>query len=283
MKWGPTLKQSPVAACALVLIGLLTAACDPADVKYTVEFQPAAPTTEPQPGTSELQVGATLFINRGFQWRDGLLHIPPGYNPSAAQPTPLLVWLHGGGGSARDAKALFPAADEFGVVVLAPDSRHNTWDGIDSPFGPDPRFLETALRYTAQRVNIDPERIVLGGLSDGASYALAIGRSNGELFRHIVAVAPWRLKPPGPIQGQPRILVAHGRDDNVYPEWHSRRFLAPGLSEAGYDVTYYAFDGPHKVTEAAADTIMRWITESRPGRSQSAAELEVSPGAAVPR
>ncbi|MEM9313521.1 MAG: phospholipase [Pseudomonadota bacterium] len=261
---------SPASACGALLLLLLLAACNPADTKYTVEFQATTPTLEPQIGTHELQLGATLFINRGFQWRDGLLHIPSGYRSSAAVPTPLLIWLHGGGGSAKDAKTLFPAADEFGVVVLAPDSRHNTWDGIDSPFGPDPNFIEKALRYTAERVHIDPQRITLGGLSDGASYALAIGRSNGDLFRHIVAVSAWRLRPPGPAQGQPRILVAHGRNDNVYPEWHSRHVLAPGLSEAGYDVTYHAFDGPHAVTAAAAQTIMRWIISAPDPNSEEA-------------
>ncbi|MEL7047083.1 MAG: hypothetical protein AAGL66_19030, partial [Pseudomonadota bacterium] len=150
MKRGSMVRLSPTSAVGVALLLLWVAACNPPDIKYTVEFQPASPTVKPQTGTSELQLGATLFVNRGFQWRDGLLHIPTGYESSAAVQTPLLIWLHGGGGSARDAKALFPAADEFGVVVLAPDSRHNTWDGIDSPFGPDPRFIEKALRYTAE-------------------------------------------------------------------------------------------------------------------------------------
>ena len=81
-------------------------------------------------------------------------------------------------------------AEEFGVVMLALDSRHNTWDGIDSPFGPDVQFIDAALRYTFERVAIDPGRIAIGGLSDGGSYSLSLGLVNGDLFTHLVAVAP---------------------------------------------------------------------------------------------
>jgi phospholipase/carboxylesterase len=69
---------------------------------------------------------------------------------------PLLVWLHGGGGRADSFRYLFPLAEEFGVVILALDARHNTWDGIDSPFGPDVQFIDTALQHTFERVAIDP-------------------------------------------------------------------------------------------------------------------------------
>ncbi|MEO0436177.1 MAG: alpha/beta hydrolase [Pseudomonadota bacterium] len=210
-------------------------------------------------GTMPLELGERLFINRGFEWRDGLLHVPP--TDGETGPRPLLVWLHGGGGHARDAKKLFPFADEFGVVVLAVDSRHNTWDGIDSKFGPDVRFIQRALQRVMSVTAIDPKRIALGGASDGGTYALAIGRSNGRVFSHLIAVSPWWMSPPSPPEGKPPILVVHGRQDNVYPEWHSRRFIVPSLKEDGYDVSYFSYDGPHWVTEIAGRKILRWFAE----------------------
>ena len=68
---------------------------------------------------------------------------------ASGTPVPLLVLLHGGGGQARDFHYMFPLAEEFGVALLPLDARHNTWDGVDSPFGPDVLFIDTALRYTS--------------------------------------------------------------------------------------------------------------------------------------
>src|SRR5262245_28218311 len=53
--------------------------------------------------------------------RDGMLYVPKGYKESERMP--LLVWLHGAGGSGNVSPALSALADEFGIVVLAPDSR----------------------------------------------------------------------------------------------------------------------------------------------------------------
>jgi len=185
------------------------------------------------------------------------------YIPELAKqhkPMPLLVWLHGGGGSADDIRHIFPLAEELGVVVLAIDSRHNTWDGIDSPFGPDVLFIDAALQYTFERVAIDPQRIALGGLSDGAAYALALGRANGDLFSHLIAVAPGHLNPPSPPVGQPHIYVAHGTRDNVYSVLGTRHFIVPRLKSRGYNVSYHEFDGPHWVPAQVAEKILTWLT-----------------------
>ena len=138
------------------------------------------------------------------------------------RPLPLIVLLHGGGGRAEDFRHMFPLAEEFGVAMLALDSRHNTWDGIDSPFGPDVQFIDAALRYTLERVAVDPARIALGGMSDGGAYSLSLGLVNGDLFTHLVAVAPGFYDPPAPTAGRPRIFVAHGTRDNVYSATGSR-------------------------------------------------------------
>src|SRR5262245_56561514 len=60
--------------------------------------------------------------------RDGVLQLPT--KPSG-EPLPLLVMLHGAGGSGEGVlRRVTAAAEEAGVAVLAPDSRDSTWDGI---------------------------------------------------------------------------------------------------------------------------------------------------------
>jgi phospholipase/carboxylesterase len=194
---------------------------------------------------------------RDLAKRDGRLYVPRQAAPQ--HPLPLIVLLHGGGGQAEDFQSKFPLAEQFGVVMLAVDSRDNTWDGIDSPYGPDVSFIDAALRYTFDRVAVDPGKIALAGLSDGGAYSLSLGLVNGDLFTHLVAVAPGYFAPPAPPVGRPRIFIGHGTRDNIYSVASSSRVIVPQLKSAGYDVTFYEFDGPHWVTDAAAVRVMEWL------------------------
>src|SRR5215210_7974379 len=64
--------------------------------------------------------------------RDGLIHLPS----KATGPLPLLVLLHGAGGSASGiTRRLGAYADEQGVALLVPDSRGSTWDAIGGALG----------------------------------------------------------------------------------------------------------------------------------------------------
>ena len=175
---------------------------------------------------------------------------------------------NGGGGRSASFKYFFPLAEAYGVVILALDARDNTWDGIDSPFGPDVLFIDAALQHTFDCVTIAPKRIALGGISDGASYALALGRANGDLFSHLIAVAPWRLDPPGPPVGKPKILVAHGTRDNVYSVTGSRLYIVPELKHEGYEVTYLEFDGPHWLPRPVARHVLAWLVQNGDARQE---------------
>ena len=248
--WAP-LAPLLVAALAVTVFG-----CGRAGPQVTrVQARPVAPTLTIDRGEHPLGMGTWRL--RDAAKRDGRLYVPRQAAPQ--HPLPLLVLLHGGGGRAEDFRSTFPLAEEFGVVMLALDSRDNTWDGIDSPYGPDVQFIDAALRYTFERVAVDPGRIALGGLSDGGAYSLSLGLVNGDLFTHVVAVAPGFFAPPAPPTGRPRIFVAHGTRDNVYRAAGSRRGIVPQLTSAGYDVTYFEFDGPHWVTEAAARQALQWL------------------------
>jgi predicted esterase len=83
---------------------------------------------------------------------------------------------------------------------------------------------------------------------------------NGDLFTHIIAVAPGRYTVVAPPVGRPRILVAHGTRDNVYPTFLSRGMVVPKLQNDGYDVTYREFDGPHFLPAPIAREVLEWFT-----------------------
>lgn len=159
--------------------------------------------------------------------RDGVLYIPPVHEPDGERPAPLLLMLHGAGGSGRRAaRLLAPFAEQAGCVILAPDSRGSTWDAVTSKFGPDVRFIERALSTTLGRCSIESSRIAAAGFSDGATYALGLGRANGRLFSHVLAFSPGFLV-PAHLVGSPRIYVSHGlaRSERRDP---SDRLVQPG-------------------------------------------------------
>ncbi|TQN42792.1 putative esterase [Blastococcus colisei] len=195
--------------------------------------------------------------------RDPVLHVPPGFDPAAAAP--LVVSLHGAGGSAAGGLALLSAlADEHGLLVLAPASRGSTWDAIRGRYGADRALVDQALETVFTTVRVDPERIAVAGFSDGASYALGLGLANGVLFRRIVAFSPGFV-PSASRQGRPDVYVSHGDADDVLPVGRTSRRIVPALEEDGYDVIYREFAGGHTVPPGIAREAVEWLDRGGAG------------------
>ena len=118
------------------------------------------------------------------------LYVPPGYRGD--RPMPLLVMLHGAGGTPRGAIALVRRhADALGLLILAPKSTAVTWDVIaDGRVGPDAAALDALVRRASIDYAVDQSRVAIGGFSDGASYALTIGLARGERYSDIIASRP---------------------------------------------------------------------------------------------
>jgi phospholipase/carboxylesterase len=212
--------------------------------------RPGRPTAPPSLGLQP------LGIESG---RDALLYVPAGYH--AAQPTPLVLMLHGAGGNAHHGLAPFlDLADEAGWILLAPDSRKQTWDIIvRQQYGLDIAFIDEALGQVFSRYAVDPARIAVEGFSDGASYALSVGLINGDLFTHIIAFSPGFMAPLSQT-GEPRIYISHGIHDSVLPIDRCSRRLVPQLQRARYDVHYHEFDGPHTVPPEIVAEARVWFS-----------------------
>lgn len=234
-----------LAHCGLAAATMPTPGGDP-----RLRSRPAGPVLTPQTGLQPLDLAPG---------RDGLLYVPPTYRPDV--PLPLVVLLHGAGRGAgelmdphqREAEAL-----GLDLVLLAPDSRAATWDAIYTGFGPDVQYLDAALAYTFERCAIDPARIVIAGFSDGASYALGLGRANGDLAAKTVAYAPGMLMDVES-HGHPRFFVTHGTADSILPVENTRQIIVPGLRNAGYDVEYREWDGGHGVSIALLREVITWM------------------------
>jgi predicted esterase len=208
----------------------------------------AAPTTTLGPGVHELGLGA---------FRDGYLRLPEGYD--AATPAPLSLFLHGAGGDAYDWEGGFPLFDELGMAVLAVDSRDASWDLRYGAFGPDVAFIDSALEQTFARCHVDATRLGIAGFSDGASYALSVGLTNGDLFTHVFGFSPGFVETEQR-NGTPPVFLSHGTDDQVLPVGFSRG-LADQLRSPGHEVLFEVFAGGHVIPYAIAEAALQWLVE----------------------
>jgi phospholipase/carboxylesterase len=129
--------------------------------------------------------------------RDGPLYVPASH--AAGRPAPLVLMLHGAGGNARGGLRFFlDRADAAGLLLVAPESRLATWDVLVGGYGPDVAYVDRALAQVFARYAVDPSRVAVEGFSDGASYALSLGLTNGDLFTHVLAFSPGFAAPETP-------------------------------------------------------------------------------------
>jgi hypothetical protein len=101
-----------------------------------------------------------------------------------------------------------------------------------------------------------------GIFSDGASYALSLGITNGDLFTHVLAFSLGLMAPAGRT-GSPRIFVSHGVRDGVLPIDRCSRSIVPELKRGGYDVLYREFDGEHSISLEIALEAIGWFTQQK--------------------
>ena len=191
--------------------------------------------------------------------RDGSVYVPKRYKPGV--PMPVMMLLHGLAGSAESARGMYPLAEEFGVIIIAPESRGITWGQSIPGFDEDVRYLGPAYRHVRSMLTVDTSHVALAGISDGAGYALSMGLAYGDSFNHVMVFAGG-LMVPFRRQGKPRLFIAHGITDTQMPIDLTARKYVPQLKGEGYDVTYHEYEGGHRVPPAEIREAFKWFIAS---------------------
>jgi predicted esterase len=179
------------------------------------------------------------------------------YVPASTRgPAPLILLLHGAGGNAATFAERFTAqADKRGAVLLAVQSANASWalrPGDDArATGSDPANIDAAFTALFAKAPVDPKRIIVAGFSDGASYALWLGRANARLFHGVLALSAGFVIEPPDVDSRQRIFIAHGRRDKVIPFTYVRNTIVPQLERAGFRPKTSWFVGGHVIDEAA--------------------------------
>jgi phospholipase/carboxylesterase len=177
--------------------------------------------------------------------RDTVLVVPEGLEPGV--PVPLLVMFHGASGSAEKVLPFFEEhANKRKFLLLVPQSMFVTWDLTIAGNGPDLARLDKALTEVAAHFPIERDHFGFAGFSDGGSYSLSIGVSNGDLLSHVIMLSGGFMNAYQPI-GKPLVFIAHSPEDEQLPIDISGLKFAKMLKSAGYDVEYVEFSGRHVI------------------------------------
>ena len=197
--------------------------------------------------------------------------------PAAGPADGALVLFHGRGTSEHD---LFPLLDMLdperrlvgvtprGPLALPPGGAH--WYvvrqvGFPDPdtFGPTYDLASRWLDRLADEVGVPPERTVLGGFSQGAVMAHALGLGTGRprpagvlaLSGFIPVVDGFEpdLNPP-----LPPVAIGHGTLDPVISVEFGRRARAI-LQDAGADLLYREYPLPHTIDPRFLDELQGWV------------------------
>jgi polyhydroxybutyrate depolymerase len=225
---------------------------------------------------------------RGRAW---IVYVPPNYNP--AQPTPLVVVLHGRPSNAASMAAItqFNAvADRHGFIVAYPDGIDNQWATHFDLIGSDVRlggmrsvapqndveFLTNLADDLRLDFNIDPTRMYVTGFSNGGFMTLRMACSASDRFAAFAEVGAALYNEMTEICGRGRpapLLLMHGSVD-------------PSIPYGGVTVRNPEGGDPLRVTLSVQNTVAFFINRngcSLAGESATLRELGQSPGTHVIR
>lgn len=182
------------------------------------------------------------------------VYVPP-HLPG--EKLPCVVFLHGSGGNFQGYLWVWKQlADAGRFVVVAPGFGFGNWHhegGVEA--------IDAARRYAVESLPVDPQRLVLAGLSNGGRGVMrAIEADEARAWRGaillsaVVDVEPsvdaWRGRP---------VLLVHGlRDDRIAAKWF--QLATDALRTAGAKVTAFSDpDEDHFLVFSRRDEVQAWV------------------------
>lgn len=161
--------------------------------------------------------------------RTHLIYIPSSYDRT--KPTPLVIALHGGGGTGKDMVRLTvegfnTLADREGFIVVYPDGIEKHWNdgrgGDETGYRAhvenidDVGFISALIDHVVKELSIDRKRVYVTGMSNGAIMSHRLACELSDKITAIASVAgniPERLYPKcAPTRPIPVMLINNLND-----------------------------------------------------------------------
>ncbi len=198
--------------------------------------------------------------------------LPTGYEPN--YPYPLLVFLHGHGGSEEQVLRLAPKLSRRNYVCIGLRGPHPAGTRSDGrpvfswgADGPTDALIEEyvfgAVLQTRRHFHVHSERIYLAGFQEGATLAYRLGMTFPEKFAGVISLNGCLPRRGGPLLRLPevrdlKVLIGHGIANAVVPlsmaQADQRLFYSAGL-----DVTLHTYPSNHRIHAEMLRDIDHWI------------------------
>lgn len=200
---------------------------------------------------------------------------------AASTPRPwLLVLMHGVGSNEQDLFSLAPhIPDQFHVLSLRAPFRmgpgsHAWFDFSIEPNGErsineaqeaeSRAILVQAVQSVAEQLGIPPERVVVGGFSQGGIMALSLLLTQPALMQ---AAMVWHSRllqqvvpltaPADALRGK-HLWLSHGTHDNVIPLAHAQA-IAHHMAPLPVTVAYHEFPSAHEIRPSELAATVAWL------------------------
>ncbi len=176
-------------------------------------------------------------------------------------PRPLIIVLHGHGGHAEEYPAVWgPAAQEIGAILAVPQGAKRVgagraWTDVNEAEA----IVRLTIDYVRSRFEVDWDRVVLTGFSQGGFMATAVAGRHPRIFTGVIPMAgpyiPGIDAPPPAEAGDPRYYFMVGSLDRVEDEV---RQAATDFEHAGYEVDLRVYLGTgHTFPRATKKELVR--------------------------
>ena len=188
----------------------------------------------------------------------------------------LIVMLHGLSGDEnvmwifdhalpREATVIAPRAlyaSEFGGTSWARSVVRDDLDEVD--FQAALERLSRFVREVIALYQVDPQRVIIMGFSQGAALSYAYSLAHPEMLRGVIALAGFLSHPErNEVKSKdalPHYLIIHGTHDEAVPIDRAREARSV-LEGRGAIVEYHEHHVGHKVSAQGMKEIARWIKQ----------------------
>jgi phospholipase/carboxylesterase len=216
-------------------------------------------------GESRQNVGVMHAGNEKFERGGFSLYVPETYD--SAKPHPVVVALHGGAGHGRAFLwTWLRQARSRGVIILSPTARGGTWSLMDPEI--DAGNIAHMLAYLDKHWNIDKNRLLLTGMSDGGTFCYLCGLMGQARFSHLAPVSAsfqamlLEFVESERLRGMP-VYLTHGALDWMFPIDIARQ-ANRALTAAGARVTYREIeDLSHTYPVEENGPILDWFLQGQ--------------------
>ncbi len=175
-------------------------------------------------GAAQTQAADNRTLSHGGRDRSYLVYRPA--NLSHAHPASLVIVLHGGFGDGAQAERSYnwdAEADRNGFVVVYPDGIRRSWNAGGLCCGramrghvDDVGFLTQLIETVSRAENVDPKRVYLTGMSNGAAMSYRYACEGTFLIAAIGSVAG-SFSAPCRKPHAVSVMEVHGLDDRNIP------------------------------------------------------------------